>query len=270
MKSPGFRLNIKQGEDVMKKLLIMVAILGLFSLPLSAQTNSLYDQEGTAADGYTPIDASGQGPSSDPDNSWLNWKYQYGGGSWAGIYGDAGWIEIASTGDSALDVECDIEMYYSEEYFDNKIYFHIGDPFNAVPADLQATFTGNLVYNNGMYIGVNFTGTSKDETNMEGYPSALTGRVFDAMDGTIDVLGRDISGESFDILLELDWGAGYVPPVSYGDGASGTVHDTLWWLVDSGNPGSYNVTWRLTLEPDPGQPDGNYYFDPLIVSCPTL
>lgn len=244
--------------------------MGLLCAALQAQ-NSLYDQEGTAADGYAAIDATGQGPFADPDNSWLNWKYQYGGGSWSGVYGDSGWIEESTSGDSVIDIECDIEMYYSESFSNNKIYFHLGNLYTATSTDKTAYVAGTFTSNNGMYIGICFTGTGKDETNMEGDGSGgYTGRVFDAMVGTVDVLGRDISGESFDCEFLLDWGTGWNPPVTYGDGASGTIHDTLWWLVGSGAPGTYNVTWRVRMLPETNQPDGNYNLDPVVVAAPLL
>jgi hypothetical protein len=255
----------------MKRILAIVAILGLLSAAMQAQ-NSLYDQEGTAADGYSALDATGLGPNADPDNSWLNWKAQWGGGSWSGVYGDSGWIEESTSGDTAIDVECDIEMYYTEVFENNKVYFHLGNIYTATTSDKTAYVSGVITYNNGMYIGINFEGTSKDISNMEVDGSGdFTGRILNAMDGTVDVLGRDISGEHFDMEILLDWdGNGWTPPVAYGDGASGTIHDTLWWLVNNGAPGTYNVTWRLRLEPEEHQPDGNYNFDPCIVGAPIL
>ncbi|MEW6744666.1 MAG: hypothetical protein AB1486_18070 [Planctomycetota bacterium] len=170
----------------MKKLLVALAVFGLLAVPLLAQTQSLYDQEGTVEDGYTPINAAGHGPFGDPSNSWLNWKYQYGGGSWSGVYGDEGWIEEQSTGDSNLDIECDIEMYYTEQIWNNKIYFHLGNIYSATWDDMTAYVNGTFTSNNGMYIGICFTGTDKTESSFEKDGGGnYTGRIFDAMDGTI-------------------------------------------------------------------------------------
>jgi len=251
-----------------KITITMLAILALAAMPAMAQ-NSLYAQEGTGADGYVAINASGQNVAADAD--WTNWKYQYGGGTWSGVYGHNGWIEAATSGDSVLDVEADIEMYYSEEFVNNKIYFHLGNIYTASTADKTALVTGTFTSNNGMYIGICFTGTSKDEADMQKDTGGnYTGVVIDGMVGTIDVLNRDISGEAFDVEFLLDAGSGLTPPVAYGDGASGTVHDTLWWLVNGGAAGTYNVTWQVRLIPETDQPDGNYNLDPAIVGAPIL
>ena len=259
----------------MKKLftaIAMLAIVALISLPVSAQ--SLYEQEGTIDDGYAPINATDLGPGgpgAGVADSKTNWKYQYGGGTWTGVYQAGGWYQVNATGDQAIEVECDIEMFYTDEIADNKVYFHLGDPYNATTADRTALVTGSMTYNNGMYVGISFDGTGKNESDLEDDGSGgYTGRVFGAMIGSVDVLGRDISSESFDAEILLDWGSGYQPPITFGTGASGTILNTLWWLVDDGNPGSYNYTWRIRMLPAAAQPDGNYEFDPIIVAAPML
>jgi hypothetical protein len=69
----------------------------------------------------------------------------------------------------------------------------------------------------------------------------------------------------------LSWNGGpYAVPVTYGDGASNTIHDTLWWLVNGGAAGSYNVTWLVRMLPAVNQPDGNYNLEPVVVVAPTL
>ena len=264
---PGHVTKQTEGVETMKRTLALVAVLALFAMPAMA-ASSLYDQEGTGADGYAPIDATGQGPAN-PD--WTNWKYQYGGSTWSGVYGDTGWIEESSTGDSVLDVEADIEMYYSEEFSNNKIYFHLGNIYTATVADKTAYVNGTFTSNNGMYIGISFAGTGKTEANMlKDGGGNFTGEVQDAMVGAIDVLGRDISSQNFNVLFLLDAGAGWTTPVSYGDGASGTIEDTLWWLVNGGAAGSYNVTWLVRMLPELHQPDGNYNLEPVVVVAPTL
>lgn len=259
----------------MKRLFVISVLLGLFCVPLYAQTydNTLYNQEGTASDGYTAIDASGQGPNGDLSDNYTNWKWQYGSATWAGVYSwdsDA-WITMEETGDENLEIECDIEMYCATTIENNKMYFHIGDPFNATTDDLRGIVGGSMACNNGMYIGISFEGMNKTEADFEKDGGGnFTGRIFDAMVGSVDCGGRDISGESFDLEILMTWGAGWTPPDAYGDGAHGTIHDTLWWLVDGGNAGTYNIQWRVSLMPTSDQPDGNYYLDPVVVYAPEL
>jgi hypothetical protein len=258
-------------------LLVALAVVGLFTLPAVAQQDAdgtLYQQEGTASDGYGVIDATNRGPGGGVDSdSWTNWKYQYGGGTWSGVYRDDGWLEVSTSGDSEIDIECDIEMYYSEEFNYNKIYFHLGNIYTATQADREATVTGTFTSNNGMWIGISFDGTGKTESDLlvDGGGN-YTGEVADAMVGTVDVLGRDISAESFNakILLSSDAGTTWNPPDTFGTGASGTILNTLWWLVNGGAAGTHNVMWSIEMLPDTHQPDGNYNWDPAIVATPVL
>jgi len=263
----------------MKKVLalaIVVAVVGLFTLPAVAQdaSGTLYQQEGTVNDGYSTIDATNQGPGSGADSdSWTNWKYQYGGGTWSGVYRKDGWLEKATSGDSELDIECDIEMYYSEEFSNNKIYFHFGNLYTLTPAKRTAYVSGTFTSNNGMYIGISFDGTGKTPEDMlKDSGGNYTGEVKDAMIGSIDVLGRDITSETFNakFLLSSDDGTTWTVPVSYGTGASGTILNTLWWLVDGGAAGTHEVTWSVEMLPATHQPDGNYELDPGIVVAPLL
>ena len=263
-------------------LVAALAIVALIGMPAVAQdeNGTLYDQEGTANDGYGAIDATGQGPTTDPSTT--NWKYQYGGGSWSGVYRKDGWLEISDVGDSTIDIECDIEMYYEETFSNNKIYFHIGDPYNATAADREAIVDGSYSANNGMYIGISFDGTSKTEADMlKDGNGDYTGEIQDAMVGTTDVLNRQMyidkndpsqGYHSFNVKFSLSWDGGttYHPPVNYGDGASNTIHDTLWWLVDNGNPGAYTLKYKVELLFDQDQVDGNYHLDPAIVATPVL
>jgi hypothetical protein len=261
----------------MRKAIALIAIMGLLAMPAMAQTysNTLYGQEGTVADGVNPPDASGQGPAGDAGHS-TNWKYQYGSGTWAGVYswdGDA-WLEVYSTGDSEIEVECDIEMYWSESIADNKIYFHLGDPFNATAGDKTAIVSGTYACNHLMYLGISFAGTTKEEADFEtGGPTGYTGRVFDGMVGTIDNHGVDISAESFDIVFLMNCNGGaYTTPCNFGVGAHATILSTLWWHpTDVGMTiGSGVWTWKVIIEPPAGQADGNYVLDPEIVAAPQI
>lgn len=260
-------------------ILTVVAVGAFLSVPAMGQstTGTLYDQEGTSADGYVTINAYGHSP--DPNTaSTSNWKYQYGSGSYTGVYKASGWLDVSETGDSKIDIECDIEMFYTETFSNNKIYFHIGDPWAATSADKTAIVDGTFTANNGMYIGISFDGTTKTADDMLKDGSGnYTGEVAGAMVGTKDVLGRDISSQSFNAKFTLSWsndsGATWSPdtaPVSYGTGASGTVLNTLWWLVNSGQKGAYLLKYKVEMLMPADQADGNYRFDPAIVAAPVL
>jgi len=259
-------------------ILALLAIAGFVCGTAAGQNVSLYDQEGTTADGYGTIDATGHGPTN-ADTT--NWKYQYGGGTWKAIYGSSGWLHEVSTGDSKIDIECDIEMYYQETFEDNKIYFHLGDPYNASPEDKTAIVTGTFTANNGMYIGTSFENTSKVEADMLTDIDGLTGEIQDAMVGTVDVMGRQMyidkndplqGYHSFNIKMSMRWDADptWHRPVNFGTGASGTIVETLWWLVADGGAGTHTLQWKIELLPGPDQADGNYRFDPAIVVAPIL
>ena len=254
----------------------MFAIAALISFPASAQTysNTLYGQEGDLAkDGYLPIDASGQGPAKDDSDNYTNWKYQYGSGSWSGVYswdGDA-WCTEAETGDEKLDIECDIELYVATTTTNNKIYFHLGNPFSAGPGAKTAHVDGTFVGNHGCWIGISFAETDKVEADFEKVGDNYTGRILGGMVGTVDLAGNDISTEAFDLVITMRTdGGSFDPPDHYGDGAHSTITDSLWWLVNNKLPGSYNLTWKIVLEPPVHQVDGNYNLDPEVVIAPTL
>ena len=256
----------------MKRIITAITAVALaaafMAAPASALLNTLYEQEGTGSDGYGAINAAGQGPVTDPNST--NWKYQYGGtATWSGVYSwdSSAWVETTSTGDENLDVECDIEMYCSTSITDAKVYFHFGNIYNLTSNDKKATVSGTMTANNGQWIGISFAGSTKDAGDF----NLTTGVITDAMIGTVDCGGRDISGEAFDIKLLMDDGfSGYVPAQSYGDGAHSSITDTLWWLVNGGAPGSYSVSWLIELLPATHQPDGNYNLDPTIVASPIL
>jgi hypothetical protein len=262
-------------------ILALLAVVGLVCLPARAQLNTLYEQEGTGSDGYAPIDASGQAPGANPNST--NWIWQTGSYSWSGVYSwdSNAWVEEQESGDPQMDIECDIEMYCEETLENNKVYFHVGNLYTALQnpgTDLTAYVTGTLTSNNGQYIGISFDGTTKagsPETYFEGYPDALTGRIFNGMVGTLDCGGRDISTEAFDITITLSYtgtgsSGGYVAPGDYGEGAHGTIPNALWWLLNNGVPGAYNLSWKIQLHPGAHQPDGNYNLDPTIVAAPIL
>lgn len=265
----------------MKKVLalaVVAAVVGLFTLPANSQTysNTLYGQEGTGNDGVPAINASGQGPAGDNSDHYTNWKYQYGSASWSAVYSwdtDA-WLVITDEGDPQIEVECDIEMYWSDTIADNKIYFHLGNPFNAQSSDKIAYVTGTYAGNHLMWLGISFDNTSKVEEDFElGGPTGYTGRVLGGMVGTIDNHGTDISSESFDIVFLMECNGGtYVGPGNFGFGAHNTIPSTLWWNpTDVGQTvGAGTMSWKVEIEPPASQADGNYLLDPVIVAAPDL
>ena len=244
----------------------MMAMIGFAAGSVSAQT--LYEQEGTADDGTPAIDASGQAPNGSDAAS--NWKYQYGSGWTTGVYAAAEGLRlIDEDGDSSIEVEADIEMYFTQSVSNNKIYFHLGNIYDATLADRTAYVDGQFTSNNGQYIGISFLGQNKDESSFEKDGSgAYTGVILDGMQSDRDTWRSQ--DNQMDVEILLNWGAGWTAPVTYGDGAHNTVTDTLWWLVDDGNAGSYSYQWRVRLLPEAHQPDGDYYLDPAIVSTPAL
>ncbi|NIA15247.1 MAG: hypothetical protein GWP08_14350 [Nitrospiraceae bacterium] len=262
----------------MKITISMIALLALMAVPAVAQTwsNTLYGQEGTASDGFAGIDASGTGPGGSPSvpaDNLTNWNSQGGSGSWSGIYSwdtDA-WQEEASSGDASILVECDIEMYWSETTANNEIYFHLGNPFTATTSDKTAVVDGTYATNHPMYIGISFDNTSKDVSDFV----IATGTVLNGMVGSVDIGGRDISAESFDIqfMARLNSGA-WLFPTSFGAGSHGTQQSVLWWsptVTGMGTAlGSGTMDWLVRILPTAAQPDGNYHLDPVIVSAPVL
>ena len=251
-------------------LIMVLAVVAFFAMPSHA-LNTLYGQEGTTADGYSPINAAGVGPATNPNST--NWKYQYGGthtDSAVYSWDSNAWVESTDNGiDGNLDIECDIEMFVSESITDPKIYFHFGNPYALTESDRTAYVNGTMTSNHGEYVGVTFNGAVKSATSFEMSGSDFTGRIFDAMVGTIDNHNTAVN-DSFDMEILMSWGAGYRVPDEYGDGAHSTIHDSLWWLVNDGAPGAYNLTWKITMLPEAHQKDGNYQLDPTIVVAPVL
>lgn len=172
-----------------------------------------------------------------------------------------------------VPVTLELQLHTSYELVGGKCYFHLGNVFTATEADLTVRPTGALATNAGMFIGLNVSGMSNITAgSFEGGGGHLTGRIFDAMVGTIDVLGRDISNERIDmsILLSWDGGGSFAAPQYFGDSPDGNVHRTMWWLVNGGAPGIYSLVWEVKLLPDSAHADGNYYFESEVVVAPLL
>ena len=243
-------------------VLIVLLIAAMF---LAAGTESL--RAGSPGQERPPIRTPYK-----PDRYRTNWISQHGSGTWSGVYMRDGWLEESASGDPNLDVECDIELHCSQTFSNNKIYFHIGNLYTLTQADRTAYFDGTFTSNNGMYVGICFEGTGKGPADMLQDASGYTGEIQNAMVGTVDVLGRDISGEAFNIkmLLSENDGTTWDRPAAYGTDASGTIVETLWWLLAGGDEGTHNVKWSVELLPQAHQADGNYKFDPALVVAPIL
>jgi hypothetical protein len=153
-------------------------------------------------------------------------------------------------------------------------YFHIGNVFSASEADLTSQSTALLSSNAGMYVGLNVSAMSHlSAASFEKDGGGnLTGRIFDAVIGTTDVLGRSIDDQTIDLTVLLSWdgGGSHHPPDHFGDSPDGLVQDTVWWLINGGAPGNYSLEWMMRLLPTGGQADGNYYFESEIVISPVL
>lgn len=267
----------------MKKLLLMLTVIGVcmfLTNPLIAQTSqgqgTLYQQEGGDFD-QDPheVDAAGQGPAGNDSDNWTNWKYQYGLDTWSGVYASGqGWLTESSQGDFALKVEADVEMYCSETISDHKIYFHLGNIYNATTADKTAYVNGTLASNNGQYVGISFEHTNKTIADFEEVGGALTGRIINAMKADHDTWRTNVFPQYMDVEILL-WYNGYSTqwetPSNFGAGSHGTQQNVLWWYPpNNGNPGSYSFKWRIKLLPEANQPDGDYYLDPVMVVTPVL
>jgi hypothetical protein len=168
----------------------------------------------------------------------------------------------------------ELELHAHYELQGNKCYFHIGNVFNASESGLTMHTSGMLTMNAGMFIGLNLSAMSKitDNSFEKDAGGQLTGVIRDAMAGTTDVLGRNISNEAIDVRILLSWdvGVNYNRPQYFGDSPDGLVSRTLWWLVNNGAPGAYPLKWKIMLLPEPAQADGNYYFESEVVVAPVL
>lgn len=269
----------------MRKFAVTLVALALV-WPAAAQgptdgANTLWGQEGTAADGGTTINGkspamtlkSSSGPTSNVKNNWI---LQGGSEIYSAVYSWDGsaWVAEDTVGDGSLDIEADIEMYLATTVANNKIYFHLGNIYEAMTdaatraRDLTAIVNATLTSNNGQYIGFQFNGT-KVAADFD----FTTGVVKDAMVYTKDIGGRTTPSadtpSTFDIrITRRTNGGAFVPASSFGEGAHGTVTSTLWWApVPAGN---HIFEYKIELLPNANQQDGNYILDPMMVYAPAL
>jgi len=171
---------------------------------------NLYEQEGTDADGYLPVNAAGKGPAGDSSDKWTNWKYQYGSASWSAVYSAGeGWVEAQSSGEMRLRIEADIEAYATGTFSLSRQ--------EASRADVG----GVLVSNAPQYVGISLAAEGGAQI-----PVAARGPV--------------------SLALSTDagpwrWPELYAPP------AAGPGGQTAWWLVKRGSAGSFALQWRVFL-----------------------
>lgn len=264
----------------MKKLITLIALVAIVMLAAAAYAvdpgaNTLWGQENTAADGYAGINPKANGCSYGNSAALTNWIFQYGSGSYSGVYSWDGtaWGLGTKAGDEGIDVEADVEMYFQSSTTGNKIYFHIGNPFTATAADKEAVVHSTQTTNHPMYVGVTFN------TGMpvwEGGTSAPTGKILGGMKGSKDIGGRTIT-DVFDVQFRLSVnGGGALSPNSAGSpGAHDTIpNSTMWWHPTTiGGPipvGTANLDFVVDIFPTASQADGNYNLDPMISVAPEL
>ncbi len=265
----------------MKRQAFLIAAIALLAAGASAASysNTYYGQEGTAKDGYGPINAAGKGPAGDVTDNYTNWKWQSGSGSWTAVYSwdsDA-WLTMEETGDSAIDVECDIELYWQATIEKNKIYFHLGNPFTATEADKTAIVNGTYQANHLQWIGISFANTSKVNANNQPVDPNMfdlaTGIIRNGMVGTKNLAGGSIANEKFDIKFLARCNNGpWDTPDQFDYGAHNSIPATLWWSpIDLGMTlGSGTYDFLVQILPTPDQADGNYNLDPEVVFAPVL
>jgi len=187
---------------------------------------SLYDQEGTPDDGYPEVNAAGKGPTGTVNDSYTNWKYQYGSAMWSAVYaGESGWIAIGGEEPPRLRIEADIEVQMTACGF-------------STSTGEQAVGLGMLLESNtGSYVAI-----ERPESRPRTRGGAAVARSSSPSEGdTVPALGTN-DGPSRPPDFEL--------PGRFG-GVSA-------WLVAGGRPGRYRLAWDLdglekTNDADPGK-----------------
>jgi len=209
---------------------LLVAAAALISSPVQASVSPVppvdgtrYQNEGTPADGYPSIDASGRGPAGDISDNWTNWTYQYGSASWSAVYGaEDGWVQVASSGEMKLQIEADIEAYAAGS-------------FSAGMSGQGWTgrVSGNLVSNGGQYVGLALAA---------GSPSAPARLRAASQRSTLYRRG------SLNVALSTDAGPWRWPQLTCPSPAGEGEEDAAWWLVERGSAGSFVLEWGLFNE----------------------
>ena len=247
----------------MKKLLFLIGLVGILALlvaPVMGQT--LYEEEGTGADGTPSINAAGKGPTNNPSRK--NWKYQYGSASqssvWSGGYNGEYVEEPANPETVAIEVEADVELFTKVTIQGNHIYFHLGNIYDASASDLRANVTGTYQTNHAWHHGIYFPDKDSADFQTDG-GSGLTGVILGGMKSTVGAMGNS-QNQSMDIKILWNHGSGLEAPASFGS------DKVLWW--PSVPKGTYNFYWQVTLMPTANQADGDYYLDPVVMTSPAI
>jgi len=235
-------------------------------LALGATAAFAWDDDDTAvrnglipeASGWDPPGGAGPLPGGASDN----FVYLWGGGWWDGVYDDDGrpnpWFNTG--GDPTIEnitVTCDIELYCYEELSANNIYFHLkGDNYDP----RSAVITGLIKSNNGQWIGIDLGSPSKNAFQLI---------------GTLDGFGRDVKLAPGYAPIPVTWelsedgGVTWRPADAVSWGTSNTVY-AMWWLLANGTPCDHPFQFRVTIDPEYHQPDGQYVMDPVLVLDPVL
>jgi len=173
---------------------------------------TLYEQEGTEADGYLPVNAGGKGPAGDQSDNWTNWKYQYGSASWSAVYSAGeGWVEEQGSGEMRLRIEADIEVYS---------WYGAGSSGQTSSAQV----TGTLTSNTGQYVGISLS--DERAARVESNRSKRLGSV----------------GSRVSLAMRTDAGAWRRPDL-YHISEARPPTETAWWLVKRGSAGSFALQW---------------------------
>ncbi len=194
---------------------------------------TLYEQEGTAADGYQAIDASGRGPSGDATDNYTNWKYQYGSYAWFGVYSwdEDAWVEETDTGDGQLEIEADIEVYSFGSF---------ASPTGA--GGWMADVSGHLVSNGGQYVGISVDSSKQ---------LALMPRELD-----VPLRENNVPTDTpeANVALSMNGGPWRLPREDGWPQSTGT-QNTAWWLVADGASGAHTVRFQMRGLRDQAEPD---------------
>jgi hypothetical protein len=173
-----------------------------------------------------------------------------------------------------VEVHLNVDLHAMMFHMRTRSYVHLGNPYQASEEDLTLRATTVLSANTGMLVGLNLAqmgqlSAASVELDSGNRP---TGRVLGSLQGTRDVLGRDISDESFDLRVLMSWDGGntFDRPTHCGQAPDGHVAEAIWWRVGEGVPGLYPLVWQIQLLPTPHQADGTYYFTSEVVIAPEM
>lgn len=248
----------------MRTLMTVVAIAVLLSVTglCFGQTNGLLDEWGpTVASGFSS-DYGGT-----PGTVGSNWSKTWDASTFSGIYDTDGWAVPQSTGPDAIHIAADIEMWVATSLDANNIYFHFGDTRGASESQIV---DANVQCNNGMWLGISFPGGDLGKLYNKDHATNPTTCEGFILEGTEDVMGRDISGETLPVRIQMKDNDPWRYCEAVNDSPAAAPVWAIWWLVNNGDPGNHNYQFKFTANPTSYHADGHYELDPAIVLAPEL